>query len=139
MSFREKIAWASFISTVVIWGGYFAMVLTHSGPGHPHIGFLWGFIACVVLQVVVMAGVAIVAAILSPGDAKARIDERDRDIARRATGLAYYFVLAALLALIVILHMGFDIIQTIFALFAIVAVAEAIRFGAQAIGYRRNA
>ena len=30
MAFREKIAWAAFISTLVIWGGYFALVLAHS-------------------------------------------------------------------------------------------------------------
>lgn len=139
MAFREKIAWAALISTLVIWGGYFAMVVARGDSGHPPFSLLIAFIGCVVLQAAVMAGVAIIAAILSPGDARAPADERDRGISRRATTLAYYFVLSALFALIVVLHLGFDIVQTIFTLFAIIVMAEAIRYGAQAIGYRRGA
>lgn len=139
MAFKEKIAWAALISTLVIWGAYFSLVVAHGGSGHPRVSLMVAFIACAVLQAVVMAGVATLAAILSPGDANAPADERDRAISRRATSFAYYFVLSAIFALIVVLHMGMTIIQTIFTLFAIVVVAEAIHYGAQVIGYRRGA
>lgn len=140
MSFREKIAWAAFISTAVVWGGYFAALLLHPYEGHhPPFLFFIAFIGCVVVQAVVMTAVAVVGAVASPGDARAPIDERERGIARRATAIAYYFLLSAILILIAVMHMGIDLIQTIFALFALVAIAEAIRYGAQAIGYRRGA
>ena len=139
MAFREKIAWAALISTLVIWGAYFTLVVANGGSGHPRVSLIVAFVACVIVQAVVMAGAATLAAILAPGDAHAPADERDRAISRRATSFAYYFVLSAIFALIVLLHMGLDIVQTIFTLFAIIVVAEAIHYGAQVIGYRRGA
>ena len=138
MSFREKIAWAAFVSTIVIWGGYFTALLLHTDARHPPFLFFIAFIGCVVLQAVVMVAVAIVGAMASPKDARAPIDERERGIARRATEIAYYFQLSAILALIAVMHLGINLIQAIFALFALVVIAEAIRYGAQAIGYRRR-
>lgn len=139
MSFREKIAWAAFISTVLVWGGYFTALLLHTDGRHPPFIFFLAFVGCVVVQAVVMTAVAIVGALSSPGDARAPIDERERGIARRATAIAYYFLLGAILILIAVMHMGINLIQAIFALFALVAIAEAIRYGAQAVGYRRGA
>lgn len=139
MSFREKIAWAAFISTVLVWGSYFAALLLYNHDRHPPFTFFIAFVGCIVVQAVLMTVVAIAGAVASPGDARAPIDERERGIARRATAIAYYFLISAVLVLIAVMHMGIDLIQTIFALFAVVALAEAIRYGAQAIGYRRGA
>lgn len=139
MSFREKIAWAAFISTVLVWGAYFAGLLLYNHDRHPPFIFFIAFVGCIVVQAVLMTGVAIASAMASPGDARAPIDERERGIARRATAIAYYFLISAVLVLIAVMHMGIDLIQTIFALFAVVALAEAIRYGAQAVGYRRGA
>jgi len=140
MSYRERIAWAGCISTVLIWGGYLAAIIVHSAAdgGHPSLVFFWLFIALVVLQALVMAAVGIATAIAAPRDAKAPIDERDRIIAGRAGLLAYRVVLVGMFAVIAAMHGLLDGIMAIFALFGVVATGEAVRYGAQVLGYRRS-
>jgi hypothetical protein len=137
MAFREKIAWAAFVTTVLIWGGYFAVVATRA---HAHdLVLLWLFIAATIAQAVLMAAVTAIWAIRSPGEAHAPADERDRAIGRSATGIAYIVVLLGIVAIIVWLHLGLRGMQTVFALAAVFILGEAVRFGAQAIGYRQGA
>lgn len=138
MSFREKIAWAACLSTVLLWGGYLTAVFVAAARGHDHPGlnFFWWFIALLVAQVAVMATVGIASAILSPRDANAPLDERDRLIAGRAGLIAYRILLVGNFAVIAALHGWIDGIMTIFVLFGLIAAAEAIRYAAQIIGYR---
>jgi hypothetical protein len=138
MSFREKIAWVAFLSTVLIWGGYFLLVARAAwGGGSLGLPFLVLFGLATLAQALVVGGVAAVAAALAPGDAHAAADERDRAVARRAGGLAYLAVLLGLAGVIVALHIGLHGRGTIFALLGLVMLGEATRFGAQALGYRR--
>jgi hypothetical protein len=137
VSFREKIAWAAFVTTLLAWGGYFAVVIAHAARGDTHDPLLfWLFVAAVLAQTVLMVAVAIVSAILAPGDAQAARDERDRRIGQRASALAYGVVLVAIAAVIVWLHLGLHGTDTIFALIGVFILGEAVRFGAQALGYR---
>jgi uncharacterized membrane protein len=137
MSFREKIAWTAFLTTLIGWGSYFALVLyTFLTGSEGGMWLFWLFIGVVAAQIVVIAIAAAIAAALTPGDAKAARDERDREIARKANGVAYFIVLLGLVAVIVGLHVGLHGTLTIFALLALFVVGEATRFGAQAIGYR---
>lgn len=140
MSYRERIAWAGCISTILIWGGYLGAIVVHSlhGGGHPSFAFFWLFVGLVILQALVMAGVGIATAIAAPRDARAPLDERDRIIAGRAGLIAYRVVLAGMFGVIAAMHGLVDGIMAIFALFAVVATGEAVRYGAQVIGYRRG-
>jgi hypothetical protein len=138
MSYREKIAWVAFLSTVLAWGGYFAVVVHASINGTDDgIWLLWLFLGVTVAQVVMIAAAAIVAAILDPADAQAARDERDHAVNRRASGVAYFALLVGLVAVIAALHVGLHGRGTIFALLGLFMLGEATRFGAQAIGYRR--
>jgi hypothetical protein len=138
MAFREKLAWAAFLTTVLIWGGYFAVVIARvaSGGGHDPL-LLILFVAATVAQAVLMTAVAVIATTLSPGDARAARDERDRAVDLRAGGIAYVVVLLAVVGVIAWLHVGLHGTGTIFALIAVCILGEAVRFGAKAIGYRR--
>lgn len=140
MSYRERVAWVGCISTVLIWGGYLAAIIVHtaSGGGHPSLGFFWLFVGLVGLQAGLGAAVGIATAIAAPRDAKAPVDERDRLIAGRAGLVAYRVVLVGMFAVIAAMHGLLDGIMAIFALFGVVATGEAVRYGAQVIGYRHS-
>ncbi len=139
MAFREKIAWAAFITTVIAWGGYFAVVVSQSGQSAHSAYLFWLFVAATGAQAVLMAAAAIIWSIRAPGEANARPDERDRAVGQRATGVAYLIVILALIGVIVWLHFGLHGRNTVFALVGVFMLGEAARFGAQAIGYRRAA
>ncbi len=137
MSFREKIAWASFVTTVLAWGAWFAVVIVRLDQGGGHDPSLfWLFIAATVAQVVLMAAVAAVSAMMAPADARAAVDERDRAVGQRASAVAYFVVLVGIAGIVVWLHLGLHGVGTIFALIGLFILGEAVRFGAKAIGYR---
>lgn len=137
MSFREKIAWAAFVTTVVAWGSYFAVVVAWAANGGGHsIMLLWLFIAVAIAQAVLLGATAAFSAIRSPAEANAPADERDRSINRRASATAYTAVMIAVAAVIVWLHLGLHGTGTIFALIGVFILGEAVRFGTQAISYR---
>ena len=137
MAFREKIAWVAFLSTVLIWGAFFVMLarMPHDDRG---LAMLTPFIVATVAQAVVMIAAAVVWAIRSPGEANAPADERDRAVGRRATGFAYFTLVLGICAVIAWLHLGLHGPDTIFALAGAFILAEAVRFGATALGYRRG-
>ena len=139
MPFREKLAWGACLSTIILWGGYLAAILRAILAGE-HIGFGYFslFIVLVVAQAVIMAAVSIAGALAAPGDARARADERERVIARRAASIAYTALVLGVVAVIVGMHHGLRGVPIIFALFGAIALAEATRYGAQIVGYRRG-
>lgn len=137
MAFREKIAWVAFLSTLLIWGAFFAVLLVvpHEARG---LAMLGPFIAATAAQAVLMIAAAVIWAVRSPSEANAPADERDRAVGRRATGFAYLVLVLGVVAVIVWLHLGLHGPDTIFALAGAFILAEAVRFGATAIGYRRG-
>ncbi|WP_343519933.1 hypothetical protein [Sphingomonas sp.] len=134
MAFREKIAWAAFLTTVLIWGGF--LILALSGAGGHGMALLGPFIAATIAQAVMMVAATAIWAIRSPGEANAPADERDRAVGRRATGVAYLVVVLGIVGVIVWLHLGLHGAGTVFALIGVFILGEAARFGATAIGYR---
>lgn len=137
MGFREKIAWTAFVTTILAWGAYFAIVVSKAMNGGTHDPMLfWLFIAATVAQAALMVGVAAVSALIAPGDANAAPDERDRRIGQRASSIAYGVVLLAIAAVIAWMHVGLRGTNIIFALVGVFILGEAVRFGAKAIGYR---
>lgn len=137
MAFRERIVWAAFVTTLLVWGGYFAVVIVKAATGGTHDPLLfWLFIAATAAQALLMAAVAAIAALRAPEDAHAPPDERDRMLGQRASGVAYFVVLLAIAAVIVWLHVGLRGTNVIFALIGVFILGEAVRFGTKAIGYR---
>lgn len=137
MAFREKIAWVSFLSTLLIWGAFF-IILATVPHGMRGLAMLGPFIVATMAQAAVMIAAASIWAIGAPKDANAPADERDRAIGLRATRMAYLTLILGVAAVIVWLHLGLHGPDTIFALAAAFILAEAVRFGATALGYRWN-
>lgn len=137
MAFREKIAWVSFLSTVLIWGAFFVVLalVPHQARG---LAMLGPFIVATVAQAAVMIAAATIWAISAPKDANAPADERDRAIGLRATRMAYLTLILGVVAVIVWLHFGLHGPDTVFALAGAFILAEAVRFGATALGYRNG-
>lgn len=137
MAFREKIAWVAFVSTVLIWGAFFIIlaIAPHDTRG---LAMLGPFIVATVAQAAVMIAAASIWAISAPKEANAPADERDRAIGLRATRMAYLTLILGVIAVIVWLHVGLHGPDTIYALAGAFILAEAVRFGATAIGYRKG-
>ncbi|MFN4095912.1 MAG: hypothetical protein ACK4GG_04005 [Sphingomonas sp.] len=137
MAFREKIAWVSFLSTVLIWGAFFVVLalVPHQARG---LAMLGPFIVATVAQAAVMIAAATIWAISAPKEANAPADERDRAIGLRATRMAYLTLILGVVAVIVWLHFGLHGPDTVFALAGAFILAEAVRFGATALGYRKG-
>lgn len=137
MAFREKIAWVAFVSTALIWGAFFA-TLAFVPPAMRGLAMLGPFIVATIAQAAVITAAATIWAISAPQEANAPADERDRAIGLRATRLAYLTLALGVIAVIGWLHVGLHGSDTIFALAGAFILAEAVRFGATAIGYRRG-
>ncbi len=137
MAFREKIAWVSFLSTVLIWGAFFVILalVPHQARG---LAMLGPFIVATVAQAAVMIAAATIWAISAPKEANAPADERDRAIGLRATRMAYLTLILGVVAVIVWLHFGLHGPDMVFALAGAFILAEAVRFGATALGYRKG-
>ena len=137
MSFREKIAWAAFVTTLLAWGGYFTVVILKATNGGTHDPMLfWLFVAATGAQILLMAAAAAISALMAPGEAGAAPDERDRSLGQRASAIAYGVVLVAIALVIMWMHVGLRGTNVIFALIGVFILGEAVRFGTKAIGYR---
>ena len=138
MSFREKTAWISVVTTIVIWGGFFGFMAATQGHYH---GGLYAvvFFGALVLQAVLITGAAIVSAILSPKEASAARDERDRDISRRAHAIAYPVLIALVLCAVGGLHLGLGAVGMAYAVMGAIIIAEIVHYTAQIVGYRMGA
>ncbi|RYD59862.1 MAG: hypothetical protein EOP60_01070 [Sphingomonadales bacterium] len=139
MSFREKIAWAAFVTTLLTWGAYFTVVVTRSGSASGDATLFFLFIAAAAAQAVLLGAAAAVSALIAPSDARAAPDERDRVLAQRASAIAYGVVLVAIAGVIGWMHVGLRGTSVIFALIGVFILGEAVRFGTKAIGYRIGA
>ena len=135
MPFREKTAWISVISTIVIWGGFFGFMALTRGR-YPGPTYTVGFFAAIVLQAILVAAAAIVTAILSPNDASANRDERDRTISRRASAIAYPVLLTLVLCVAGGVHLGIGAIGMAYGIMGAIVIAEIVHYAAQIAGYR---
>jgi hypothetical protein len=136
MSFREKSAWISVLSTSGIYGFYFWSVIHAGRHADVHFGGLLGtIIALVVVQVVLTVGVAI----FKPGDAKAPSDERDKLIDLRAMRVAYAGLATSVAMACFFGAFNPPIVFNTNALLFILVTAEILRSGCQIVQYRRGA
>jgi hypothetical protein len=136
MPFREKSAWISFLSMSGICGIYFWSVI-HAGPqvGGLRLG---GLLATIIALVVVQVVLTVAAAIVTPKEAKAPRDEREKLIELKATRIAYSG-LATSVALACFFG-AFDppIVFNTNALLFVLVTAELLRSSCQIIQYRRS-
>lgn len=135
MPFKEKIAWISVVTTILVWGGYFGFMAATGGRMDGHV-YLAGFVGAVIIQAILVAIASIVTAVMAPKDASAGSDERDREISRRAYSLAYPVLLTLIVCVAASLHAGATARDMAYEIMGAIVIAEIVHYGAQIVGYR---
>lgn len=138
MSFREKIAWISALTTLAIYGWYFQAVLPllagNSGETAPFLR-----IAILLLAVSQIVLISITAAI-APSEAKAPLDERDALIALKGNRAGYVVLeVGAVLACIAGLHFGVNGPMLANGILASLVLGQLVKQTTQIVHYRRGA
>ena len=135
MALREKSAWVSFWTTLIVYGAYFAYVGQAAAAGRP-VGFAGPLTTCIFVLVVLQIVLNIAAAALAPNEVRTPEDERERMINLRATSGAFYaFQVAAMCAAVTVYF--FDKTLMANAVILALAVSELARHGGIILGYRR--
>jgi len=137
MPFREKTAWISLLSISGIYGVYFWSV-THAGPRTAGFRF-GGLLETIIALVAVQAGLTVAAAIVTPKEAKAPRDEREKLIELRATRIAYSGLATSVALVCFFGAFNPPIVFNTNALLFVLVTAELLRSGCQIIQYRRSA
>jgi uncharacterized membrane protein len=138
MPFREKVAWISVVTTILVWGGYFGFMAATRGQMHGAV-YLVGFVGAVIAQTILVVIASVITAILAPKDASAASDERDREISRRAYALAYPVLLTLIVCVAASMHFGMTPRDMAYEIMGAIVIAEIVHYGAQIVGYRRGA
>jgi hypothetical protein len=137
MSFREKSAWISLGTLLVVFGVYFwnvARIITRKEAVRDFPLFLSLLGALIVAEVVFHVMIAI----RSPSDARTPRDEREVLIDLKATRTAFFVLLAGAFLSIATLHLGTGAWVMAHAVLLSVVVAEIVKFGRQIVLYRRD-
>jgi hypothetical protein len=137
MSFREKIAWISFVTILVVFGAYFWNVADILGGGESRGAFAvqLGLLATfVVIQLVARAVVALQA----PKEARAPKDERERLIEMRATAFAFPVLVIGGLFSIGLIHFTRSAWIVAQHVLLAITVAYLVKSGLQILYYRRG-
>lgn len=139
MSFREKSAWVTLITLVVL-SIVFVLHIPRpwtlspvSSPFMFHVLVL-AIVAFIVIEIV--AHVAI--AIFSPRDARAPKDERDRLIELKSVAVAAYVYAFLSLGSIFTIHLGANAIGVAYLVFLSFVVAEVVNHALRIYYYRRG-
>lgn len=137
MPFREKTAWISLLSTAGIYAVYFWSV-AHGGPQGGG-DFFGGLLGTIIALVVVQVALTAAAAVLTPNDAKAPRDEREKLIELKATRVAYAGLATSVAMACFFGAFKPPIIFNANSLLFLLVTAEILRSGCQVIQYRRGA
>ena len=136
MSFREKSAWITLVTVLVVFTAYFGALLTGRVEGFHSLYLL---LISVIGLVAMQAGLHVIAVLTTPRDGRAPKDEREVAIQWRSQSIGYYVLTVFALALFVPVHSGHTALDMAnFALFA-VAIATVCVAVAQIIMFRRGA
>jgi hypothetical protein len=139
MSFREKSAWISLLTIVVV-SILFLLELPYPWTLTPTpSGFLFRVLLAAIATFVVIAIVAhVVVAALAPRDARAQGDERERLIALRATRLSGFVYAVLSLGSIALIHLGANQFALGYAVLFSFVLAEAVNCIARIVYFRRG-
>ena len=136
MVFREKIDWLSFAVILLGFSAYFWIFPYGVGDREGMAAQAGLLIALAIIFTIAMTIAATLLALMRPRDANAPADERDRNITRRASGFAYYVLIAGLAGCFALAHITRDLVLVLNAVLAAAAVAELVRLGLQIRFYR---
>lgn len=134
MALREKSAWVSFWTTLIVYGAYFAYVGQAAAGGRP-VGFAGPLTTCILVLVVLQIGLQIAMAALNR-EPRGPQDERERLIDLTASTRAFYVLQVAAMGAAVTVYF-FDKALMAQTVILALAVSELARHGGIILGYRR--
>ena len=105
MSFRERSAWITLVSVLLCFGVYFVSIALGHESTH-RFGNFHLLLHCVGALVILQCVLHFLASRLSPGEARAPRDERERLIAWRSHSIGYQTLMVGVLLLGAPLHFG---------------------------------
>jgi hypothetical protein len=141
MSFREKSAWITLITLVLLslaWATHFpwGRDFTLAPDSNP---FVFHALLLATLSFVVIVVVAhVVVAVLAPREANTRADEREQLIGLKATRLGAYTYAALSMSSVFLIHLGANEIGLAYFLVASLVIAEIVNCSARIIYHRRG-
>jgi hypothetical protein len=139
MPFREKTTWLTLATMVVAYGIYFSLIAASARHGAPPlVEIVWTFGAVTICQVAVVIAGTILLAVTATKDARARADERDRAIARRAASVGYYVLLVGMILVGVVMPFSYAAWEIINSSLAAIVLAEVVRNAIILLSYRRG-
>jgi hypothetical protein len=139
MSFREKSAWISFVCILIFasfWLGHVLRIEFFPGRGVNQMVFVFGTMAALIALEV---GLHVAIALQSPRDARTPKDEREKLIALKSSGVAFYVLLIGAFASIGTLHLNFNRYDMAACLMGTILLTLLARFATQIALYRRDA
>lgn len=134
MAPRERSAWISLWTTLVVYGGYFVFVGQALWAGQP-LGFAGPLTTCILVLVVLQVGLQIGLALKSR-EPRTPQDERERLIDLKATSQAFHVLQVAAMAAAVTVYFADKALMAQAVILAL-AVSEVARHGGIVLGYRR--
>lgn len=141
MSFREKSAWITLITLIVMtvlwalhfpWGRPFTLAPSPN-PTVFH-ALLLATVSFVVIEILAHA----IVAVRAPREANAPADERERLIGLKATRLGAYVYVMLSLSSILLIHLGANEIGLAYFLLISFVIAEIANYTARIVYYRRG-
>lgn len=140
MAFRETRAWIALATMMLAYIPYFVLVPPASGqilPEEIATRLIWFGAATVGWGVAYGLALAVFAA-RTPRPDRAQADERDRLIDARAAGHSYYFLMALMILVGVVMPFGNAGWQIFNAALLAIVLAEALRHALIIVAYRRG-
>jgi hypothetical protein len=139
MSFREKTAWVSFVSLLVVFGIYFTVVgLAMAGRLDPSQTFNW-FLRLVLAFVVLQVVLRVMVARRAPLDARVAADEREQLIGLKGDRVAGHVLAAGVFVAIFTLHLGAGRGELAHAVLLAFAISQLAKHAAVIALHRRDA
>ena len=136
MSFREKIAWISLLTTAAVYGWYFAAALPALGDSAQATSRLH---VTVLLIAVLQAVPAILISARSPREAQAPQDERERLIALKGSRAGYVVLgIGALVSCVAGLYFGIGGVLLANAILFAFVLSQLAKYGAEILYHRRG-
>lgn len=136
MPFQEKVAWLTLVSAVVVYGAFVSAVLATPAAEQTVLRVVVLFTVALTIQGVVIAVARPLLALRDPEDAKAPLDERDRNVAHRAFKAAYLTLMGAVVLLAMAVPYAREAWQPTLAAYLAAIVADMVRMAATIAGYR---
>ena len=140
LSFREQSAWISLLAYAGLYGYYFVVLFSAIAAGRAST-FQYGplLVRVMVLLVVIEVVLQVAISLRSPKEATAPADEREREIALKATHVAFHVVMIGAATICAAIALGAPAIYTTNGLFLAIVLAEVARNTSQVVSFRRDA